>query len=154
MRRTFVVGSIVLVGVVAWFAAWRAAVLAWRVADELDSAAHLAELGPRPQSTIVYDRAGHVAFAFFEEQRTDVSLDRVAPVMVQALLAMLQAEGLARIEPGLTFYAPASSTSADLVERLAETYSRRVVEVAELIHSGLERQARDFADAFRLRRDE
>ena len=73
---------------------------------------------------------------------------------VQALLAMLQAEGLARIEPGLTFYAPASSTSADLVERLAETYSRRVVEVSELIHSGLERQARDFADAFRLRRDE
>ena len=71
---------------------------------------------------------------------------------VQGLLETLQAEELAQVERGMAFYAPASAATAELVERLAETYSRRVVEVAELIHSGLERQARDFADAFVLRR--
>lgn len=73
---------------------------------------------------------------------------------VQGLLEKLQAEGLARLEQGMAFYAPASAETATQVDRLAETYSRRVVEIAELIHSGLERQARDFADAFRLRRDD
>lgn len=73
---------------------------------------------------------------------------------VRALLDALQAEGLARLDHDGAHYAPATPTTAELVERLAETYSRRVVEVAELIHSGIERKAHDFADAFVLRRDD
>ena len=71
---------------------------------------------------------------------------------VDGLLQALQTEGLARLDAGIARYAPATAATAELVDRLADTYSRRVVEVAELIHSRLERQARDFADAFVLRR--
>ena len=73
---------------------------------------------------------------------------------VDELLQALQAEELSVTEDGVARYAPASPAVAVIVDRLAETYSRRVVEVAELIHSRLERQARNFADAFVLRRDE
>lgn len=42
---------------------------------------------------------------------------------------------------------------AGTVDRLAEVYSRHVVEVAELIHSKSDRKAQRFADAFRWRKE-
>jgi len=45
-------------------------------------------LDPAPQKTIVYDRDNQPVFSFFREQRTDVSLDRVAPAMTAAVLAI------------------------------------------------------------------
>ncbi|WP_189450285.1 hypothetical protein [Cognatilysobacter xinjiangensis] len=73
---------------------------------------------------------------------------------VDALVAELCREDLATHADGVARYAPASGELARLVDELAGTYSRRVVAVTELIHSSVGRQARDFADAFVMRRDE
>jgi DNA primase large subunit len=73
---------------------------------------------------------------------------------VDTLVRELCRERLARLEDETVLYAPADAAIAALVDELAATYSRHVVAVTEIIHSGLERKARDFADAFVLRRDE
>lgn len=74
---------------VALFAAgWHTIRFTRAIAAELEHATQLAQLGSRPQSTIVYDRHGRPAFSFFVEQRIDVSLDEVSPRMVEALLAV------------------------------------------------------------------
>ena len=72
---------------------------------------------------------------------------------VMSLIGELCSEGLASFDKGKVRYAPSSSEVDEMVSSIAMIYSRHVVTVAELIHSGLERQAQDFADAFRLRRD-
>ncbi|WP_133477926.1 hypothetical protein [Cognatilysobacter segetis] len=73
---------------------------------------------------------------------------------IDTLVRDLCREQLARVEGDTVRYAPADPAIAALVDQLAATYSRHVVAVTEIIHSGLERKARDFADAFVLRRDE
>lgn len=74
-------------------------------------------------------------------------------VRVKTLVRELCSEGFASFVKGKVRYAPSSSEVDDMVSSIAAVYSRHVVTVAELIHSGLERQAQDFADAFQLRRD-
>ena len=88
MRRTLVLTSVLVVTAVAWCAAAKMAVLAHSIVDELDRAKTLADLAPRPQATIVYDRHDRPAFTFFIEQRIDVPLDRVSPHMIDALLSV------------------------------------------------------------------
>ncbi|WP_229491608.1 hypothetical protein [Massilia sp. HP4] len=51
-------------------------------------------------------------------------------------------------------YDPVDVALRDRIDRLAELYARQLVDVTHLIHSSLERQAQQFADAFRLRKDE
>jgi membrane peptidoglycan carboxypeptidase len=82
------IGGIVLLAVTVAYGAVRTALLAHSVAAELDRAAAVAEIVPRPQSTIVFDHAGRPAFSFFSEQRIDVPLDHVSPHMVDALLSV------------------------------------------------------------------
>src|SRR5262245_32189267 len=60
----------------------------WRLMGELNHAATLAEIGPHPQSTVVYDRQSRPAFSFYVEQRLDVSLDQISPRMIDALLSV------------------------------------------------------------------
>lgn len=50
-------------------------------------------------------------------------------------------------------YRPISEELAQIVERVADTYSRNIVEVANLIHSNVSKQAQQFADAFKWRKD-
>lgn len=50
-------------------------------------------------------------------------------------------------------YGPATDTLRLRIDTLAELYARHLVEITHLIHSGLERKAQQFADAFRLRKD-
>jgi penicillin-binding protein 1A len=88
MRRRVLVAIVVLLSTAVWTAAYRAAAFVADVSAELDRAARLAELTPGPQATIVFDRNGQPAFTFFIEQRIDVPLSRVAPVMIDALLAV------------------------------------------------------------------
>jgi hypothetical protein len=73
---------------------------------------------------------------------------------VDTLVRELCRQRLAQEAQGTVRYAPQDAAIAALVDELAATYSRHVVAVTEVIHSGLERKARDFADAFVLRRDE
>src|SRR6478752_867992 len=88
MRRVALLTSVLLVTVVAWCATARVAWLAHSIVDELDRAQSLADLAPRPQATIVYDRYDRPAFTFFIEQRTDVPLERVSQHMIDALLSV------------------------------------------------------------------
>jgi len=50
-------------------------------------------------------------------------------------------------------YQPATAILRATIDDLAELYSRRLVDISNLIHSKLERKAQQFADAFRLRKD-
>jgi 1A family penicillin-binding protein len=88
MRRATVITSVLCFALVLWWGAWRTAAFAQSVATELDRASELAELTPRPQATLVYDREGKAAFTFFQEQRLDVPLDRVSPLVIDALVAV------------------------------------------------------------------
>ena len=88
VKQAVLIGTIAIVSAAVWTAAYRVTAFTRVVATELERATALAELAPRPQTTIVYDRHGAPAFSYFVEQRIDVTLDEVAPVMVQALLAI------------------------------------------------------------------
>ena len=88
LRRGLLVGSIGLLSAAMFAGAWVTARFMRVAALELDRAIELAALEPRPQTTIVYDRYGQPAFYFFVEQRIEVPLDRVAPAMTAALLAV------------------------------------------------------------------
>jgi penicillin-binding protein 1A len=88
MRRGAIVTAVLLMAIVVWSATIRAALFARSVASEIDSANALADLAPRPQATIVYDRYGQPAFTFFVEKRITVPLGRVSPRMIDALLAV------------------------------------------------------------------
>jgi len=73
------------------------------------------------------------------------------------LLADLCTAGIARpCDPPAAHcyrYAPGSEALRERIDRLADLYARQLVDVTHLIHSSLERQAQQFADAFRLRKD-
>lgn len=73
------------------------------------------------------------------------------------LLADLCTAGIARpCDPPAAHcyrYAPGSDALRERIDRLAALYARQLVDVTHLIHSSLERQAQQFADAFRLRKD-
>lgn len=80
--------SVVALALSLGAAAWRIGAFTVRAATELDNATGLAELSPQPQSTIVFDHNGRQAFSYFTEQRITVPLQQIAPVMVEALLAV------------------------------------------------------------------
>jgi penicillin-binding protein 1A len=88
MRRILILAAALALTIVTWSAAIGAAVLVHSVHRELDRARDRAEIAPRSQATIVYDRNGRPAFTFFVEQRIDVPLDRVSPHMVDAITAI------------------------------------------------------------------
>ncbi|HVL67685.1 MAG TPA: PBP1A family penicillin-binding protein [Vicinamibacterales bacterium] len=88
MRRAVIIGSVLVLAVMLWTACYRVAAFTYAVAAELERAGALAELTPPPQTTIVFDRHGRPAFSFYVEQRINVTLDQVSPVMIDALLAV------------------------------------------------------------------
>lgn len=73
------------------------------------------------------------------------------------LLAALQrSEFLDHCEvnrPDCYRYAPKSSAIAAIIDQTAAAYSANIVEISHLIHSKLQSQARQFADAFKWRKD-
>lgn len=59
---------------------------------------------------------------------------------------------IARREDGYIFQ-PHSPVLRNSIDQLAEVYARHLVDVTHLIHSRIDRQAQQFADAFRWRKD-
>jgi len=88
VRRTILIAAVSGAAVLFWIAAAVTLHASWAMASALARAAPLAEIGPHPQSTIVYDRNNHPAFTFYVEQRIDVPLDRISPHMIDALLSV------------------------------------------------------------------
>ena len=71
MRRALLVVAVATVTAVLWLSVYRLVAFTRVVAAELEGAIALAELAPRPQTTIVFDIHGQPAFTFFVEQRIE-----------------------------------------------------------------------------------
>lgn len=85
-------------------------------------------------------------------RRLYISEQEVVP-----LLTRLNAEGLIANnsdQPPLYRYEPETPEMALLVDRLAESYSKHLVPVTNLVHSKPITRVQEFADAFKLRKDE
>ena len=78
MRRGVVLTAVLAVSIATWYAVARTALLAHSVVAELDKAKALAELAPRPQATIVYDKNGKPAFTLFVDRGPRADRSRVA----------------------------------------------------------------------------
>jgi hypothetical protein len=73
------------------------------------------------------------------------------------VLAHLQMHGFAinkSGEPPLYKYQPSSIELRQMVDRLAEIYSKHLVPVTNLIHSKPKSRVQEFADAFKFRKDD
>jgi 1A family penicillin-binding protein len=88
MRRWSIVMAVVLVSAATWFCVLQATTAMYGIVTQLGHAEELAALTPRPQATIVFDRAGQPAFSFFVEQRTDIPLESMSRHIIDALLAI------------------------------------------------------------------
>jgi hypothetical protein len=79
--------------------------------------------------------------------------DRIA----QGLLEQLCQAGMARqcgsADALCWCYHPATPAIGEMIDGLAELYSRQLVQVTTLIHSKLDRKAQQFANAFTWRKD-
>jgi hypothetical protein len=69
-----------------------------------------------------------------------------------ALLAHLRADDFVRVSEGIYHYECATEEKRRAVDAVADFYSRHLIPVTHLIHSK-PRRIRQFADAFRLKRD-
>lgn len=72
-------------------------------------------------------------------------------------LERLSADGLAIAlgsEPTCYRYEPISPELYDLVDRVADVYSKHLVPITNLIHSKPKTRVQEFADAFRIRKDD
>lgn len=75
-------------------------------------------------------------------------------VQAFALLNALGEAGLAEpVAQGDYRYQPAAPGLRELIEELAATYSTNLLGVTELIHSGIDKRALQFADAFRWKKE-
>jgi len=70
----------------------------------------------------------------------------------QVLLLQLHQAQIVNAVANEFFYAP-DATLRDLIDELSLLYSKHLLEITHLIHSNLDRQAQQFADAFKLRKD-
>ena len=71
---------------------------------------------------------------------------------VAEVLALLCNDGLLRVSDGIFRYDCATPEQRDLVDRLADIYARHLIPVTNMIHAK-PRRIRQFADAFRFRKD-
>lgn len=73
--------------------------------------------------------------------------DQTAAAVLRDLHEMGALEAVGQ-SPATYRYAPRTDELRSLVDRLAAVYARHLVEVTNLIHSGLNKKAQQFADAF------
>lgn len=80
----------------------------------------------------------------------------VSEKMAATFLDQLLASGIVRADaerPNEFQYHPNSPALSELIDQLTVVYSKHLVEVTQLIHSSMERNAHQFSEAFKLRRD-
>jgi 1A family penicillin-binding protein len=80
--------SVIAMSIVGWYVAYRTVRFTITVAGELDRASELTNLASRAQTTLVLDRKGKPAFAFYSEQRIDIEIDKVSRPMLDAIVAV------------------------------------------------------------------
>ena len=97
----------------------------------------------RAAPTLCWD-AGQVAGRLYLNEKS-----------AQALLDQLHAAGIAAVgadAQGSFCYAPQTEHMRSMIDGLADTYSRNLIGVSNLIHSTTNSKARQFADAFVFRK--
>lgn len=77
----------------------------------------------------------------------------VSPTIAAHILDVLTQRGFLSREHGRFRYAPASPELEAKVTLLAETYSKHLIAVTNIVHAKPSASVRLFADAFRLRKD-
>ena len=87
-RRRIFVSLMVMVVVLIWGAVGASAWWLKDVVTGLPSARDVREIATMARATTLYDAKGRTAFTIYKEQRIPVSVDRVSPHLVQALLAI------------------------------------------------------------------
>jgi len=87
-RRRIFVSLMVMVVVLMWGAVGASAWWLKDVVTGLPSARDVREIATMARATTLYDAKGRTAFTIYKEQRIPVSVDRVSPHLVQALLAI------------------------------------------------------------------
>ena len=73
------------------------------------------------------------------------------------LLTHLQAENIVIAlggDPPVFEYRPATPELADMIKRVVDVYAKHLVPVTNLVHSKSKSRIREFADAFKLRKEE
>ena len=88
MRQRLLIGAVVAMTGLSWYAVYRTVRFTIGVATELGRATSLTSLATRAQTTIVLDRHGKPAFAFHSERRIDVTIDRSHRHMLHAVVAV------------------------------------------------------------------
>ena len=87
-QRHLFVSLLVIIAVLVWGAVGASAWWIKDVVSGLPSARDVREIAVMAQATTLYDVHGRTAFTIYKEQRIPVSLDRVSPHLVQAILAV------------------------------------------------------------------
>ncbi len=88
MRQKLLIALIFTLTATSWYVAYRTVRFTVAVAAELDLADQLSNLVPRSQATVVMDRRGKPAFAYFAERRIEVPLEQISPHMLTAIVAV------------------------------------------------------------------
>lgn len=87
----------------------------------------------------------------WDGKRTAARLYASEPEIAEAL-ARLCADGFVDCKEGVYRYGPQASEQQAMIDRLADAYSRHLIPITNMIHSK-PRRIREFADAFKLRKD-
>ena len=87
-QRHLFVSLLVVIAVTVWGAVGASAWWIKDVVSGLPNARDVREIAVMAQATTLYDVHGRTAFTIYKEQRIPVSLDRVSPHLVQAILAV------------------------------------------------------------------
>lgn len=74
-------------------------------------------------------------------------------VAFDLLAALCQAGVLTESAPAQFCYQPRSDSLMKMIDQLADCYSQYLMPVTHLIHSKSDKRARQFAEAFKLRKD-
>ncbi|MEX0806196.1 MAG: hypothetical protein WD688_23180 [Candidatus Binatia bacterium] len=115
------------------------------VLDRIDSVAHLEALLLLRSKPDEEWSCQAVANRLYIDQRQTAEL-----------LTHLHADGFVTATAGQSpvyRYQPASMELQQMVDRLAQIYSKHLVPITNLIHSKPKKRVQEFADAFRLRKD-
>jgi hypothetical protein len=87
----------------------------------------------------------------WDAKQTAARLYASEPEVAEAL-ARLCADGFLTCKEGIYRYGPQSPEQRAMIDRLADAYSRHLIPITNMIH-GKPRRIREFADAFKLRKD-
>ena len=87
--RPLAARALLLVGLIsAWAGVGAVAWLTWHLLSAIPDRAHLRQVGDMAQATTLFDRSDRPVFTIFKEQRIEIPLAKMSPLLVKAILAI------------------------------------------------------------------